>query len=49
LDTLIDGSIMPAVANSNLDAPILMIAEKGADDILTYWQTQLLTQRLKTI
>ena len=34
---VIDASIMPAVPNANLNAPVMMIAEKGADEILKAW------------
>jgi choline dehydrogenase-like flavoprotein len=28
---------MPAVPNANLNAPVMMLAEKGADEILKAW------------
>lgn len=35
---VIDASAMPTVPNANINAPILMLAEKGADEILNSWR-----------
>lgn len=35
---VIDSSIMPTITGSNIHGPTVMIAEKGADMVLSGWQ-----------
>lgn len=35
---VIDASIMPVISNANLNAPTIMIGEKGASLLIQEWQ-----------
>ncbi|CAL8130320.1 unnamed protein product [Orchesella dallaii] len=37
---VVDASVFPAPPNSNLNGPVMMIAEKAASDILQFWKLQ---------
>lgn len=34
---VVDASVIPAVTNANINAPVMMLAEKAADDIINYY------------
>lgn len=42
---VIDASIMPTITNGNINAPVHMIGEKGADLIKEYWLTGRLRRK----
>lgn len=35
---VIDAGIMPQITNGNINAPTIMIGEKGVDMIVKYWK-----------
>ena len=42
---VIDASVIPEIPSANLNAPTLMIAEKGSDSILNSWHQYKIIQK----
>lgn len=34
---VVDASVIPAVTNANINAPVMMLAEKAAEDIINFY------------
>lgn len=35
---IVDASVIPMVTNANLNAPVMMLAEKAAEDIINFYR-----------
>lgn len=35
---MVDASVIPEITNANINAPVLMLAEKAAEDIIGYYR-----------
>lgn len=40
---VVDASVIPMVTNSNLNAPVIMLAEKAAEDIINFYKAPATT------